>query len=172
MICTRPVLLMAVLIAQPTMAPPAAAQAPGWVVVTGRVVDRADSVPLAGVVVALDSLRGGVPSSRTDSGGRFVLRGSLRPGTAVLSAYNGFYRPLRQQLDVTGASAVDAGTLGMERGPDPLELMVMPWCDRVTRRPRRLAAGTWLEPAPDSAGRRTWRLCDGLLREPRVLPSR
>ena len=141
-------------------------------VVTGRVVDRADSVPLAGVIVDLDSLQGGFPFARTDSAGRFVLRGSLRPGAATLSAHNGFYQPLRQRLDISGASAIDVGTLEMQRGPEPLELMVMPWCERVTRRPPRLEPGTWLELAPDSAGRRTWSLCEGLLREPRVPPAR
>jgi len=165
------ILTAAVLVAQEATAPTAAAQPPVPVVVTGRVIDRADSVPLAGVVVGLDSLRGGVPFARTDSAGRFVLRGSLRPGAATLSLHNGFYRPLLQRLDITGASAIDAGVLGMERGPEPLEYMVAPWCERVTRRPRRLAPGTWVEPAPDSAGRRTWRLCDGLLREPRVPPA-
>ena len=155
-----------------TAAAQAAAQRPVSVVVTGRVVDRADSVPLAGVVVVLDSLRGGAPFARTDSGGRFVLRGSLPAGPATLAVHNGFYQPVRRDLTIAAAGAVDAGTLEMERGPEPLEHMVMPWCERVTRRPRRLAAGTWLEPAPDSAGRRTWRLCDGLLREPRVAPGR
>lgn len=170
---TRLRVLPAVLLtAGPAAAVPAAAQPTVSVVVTGRVVDRADGVPLAGVVVVLDSLRGGSPFARTDSGGWFVLRGSLPAGPATLSANNGFYRSVHHSLVIATAGAVDAGTLQMERGPEPLEYMVVPWCERVTPRPRRLAAGTWLEPAPDSAGRHTWRLCDGLLREPRVPPER
>ena len=150
----------------------AGAQQTVAVVVTGRVVDRADRVPLVGVVVELDSLRGPDTFARTDSAGRFVLRGNVPSGTTTISVQNGFYRPFRQALAVAAAGRVDAGTLELERGPEPLEYMVMPSCERVTRRPRRLVAGTWIEPGPDSAGRRTWRLCDGLLREPRVAPTR
>jgi hypothetical protein len=148
------------------------AQMPVTIVMKGRVVDRADGVPLFGVTVTLDSVGSGVPFAVTDSTGWFVLRVTLPLGHQTLRTNNGFYQPRAETIAIAARGTMDVGTLRLERGPEPTERMVLPSCDRLKRRPTRLRQGTWLQDAPDSAGRRTWLLCDGLLREPRVAPHR
>ena len=161
-------LLTMVAIAGIATSRPVRAQPVVSVVLTGRVVDRVDSIPLVGVVVVADSMRDGIRHARTDSSGRFAIRGRLRVGATSLSVRNVFYLSSSKEVEIVAAGAHDLGVVSLERGPEPAERMLIPWCERVTQRPPALAPGTWLNEARDSAGRPVWHLCDGLAREPRV----
>jgi hypothetical protein len=137
--------------------------------IIGRVLDIADSIPLFAVGVYVDPVTS-LPFARTDSLGRFVFRGTTRAKSVRIRFYNGFYEDDSLFKELASSRDLDTGLTLLRRGPRPIERMVIPWCEPIDRAPERLIPGTWIERDWTSRTRVKWRLCDGYLREPRVLP--
>jgi hypothetical protein len=136
-------------------------------VITGRVVDIADSVALFAVVVQIEPSGSG-SIARTDSAGRFFLRGKLGPQAMKLLFTNGFYESDSIVTQTLTGDTMDIGIMLLKRGKPPLEYLVIPWCEQVTRVPKPITEGMWVQHDSSSRKKSTLTLCDGLLREPRV----
>jgi hypothetical protein len=136
--------------------------------VTGRVLDIVDSVPLFGIGIQLEPILE-VPFARTDSLGRFVFRGTTRSTSLKIRLYNGFYVDDSLFRELPSSGQLDIGVMFLKRGPYPVERMIIPWCEPVDRPPESVPAGMWVARDWRSRVRVKWMLCDGFLREPRVL---
>lgn len=135
-------------------------------VITGRVLDIADSVALFEVVVQIEPFGTGV--ARTDSAGLFLLSVKSRPRSMRLLFTNGFYESDSIVTQVLTGDTVDIGIMLLKRGKPPLEYAVIPWCEQVTRVPKPIPDGMWVQHDSRSRKKSTLMLCDGLLRESRV----
>jgi hypothetical protein len=135
--------------------------------VTGRVVDSRDTIALRGVAVEFNS-NGHITYARTDSSGHFVANVVLRQGALKAEFRNGFYLSTSLQREPDRDSKIDFGTVLLTRGPGPIEYMVIPTCVSVTKKPKVLEDGTWVQRDWGSKRKSKLLLCDGLLREPRV----
>jgi hypothetical protein len=143
------------------------AQPPKQVSVAGRVLDVADSVPLFGVVIEFEPVRG-MPYARTDSVGRFTFRTTTRESFLTIRFHNGFYFSDFVVKEIPSSGSLDIGVVLLRRGPSPTEYAVVPWCEPVDRIPDRLPDGWWIQRDASSKQEKKLVACDGLLREPRV----
>jgi hypothetical protein len=99
-----------------------------------------------------------------DSTHQYQLTYPLRAGRHRLVVRRVGYNVSSVEFTVTDERRLDLGTVVMQRSCCVHEDMVLPTCVRLRVPPRTLREGQWLQPAPDSAGRQTWYLCDGIRR--------
>jgi hypothetical protein len=139
-----------------------AAQRPARVIVALQVID--DSLR-SGIDDAMITIDGAAAQVTSERGGRYRAVALLVPGTYRLHVRRIGYRMRDTLIVVTGDSALSPGVISLRASLFQIhEDMVVPTCVRVWERPATLRPGTWLTPEPDSAGRKSWRLCDGLRR--------
>ena len=137
------------------------------VLVTGRVVDSRDTIPLRGVIVEFNS-DGHIIYATTDSSGHFVANAVLRQGALKADFHNGFYLSTSLERGRGRDNKIDFGMVLLKRGPEPIEYMVIPTCVPLNKRPPVLEEGTWIQRDWGSKRKSKLLLCDGLLRDPRV----
>jgi hypothetical protein len=137
------------------------------IVVRGRVLDAADSVPLFRVVVFFEPGRG-MPYVLSDSLGRFLYRGAASAKNLRVFVHNGFYLSDSLITEIPSKGAIDIGTVLLRRGPYPEERMIIPLCERIDSIPKPLPTGTWIQHGSGWSATRELVLCDGYLHEPRV----
>lgn len=146
-------------------------QRPIHISVTARVADVKDTIPLFGVVAEFNSIRGH-RFARSDSTGQLNLQVVLHDGVLKAQFSNGFYMPVSLERRINSDGAINLGLVLLSRGPPPIEYVVVPWCEAVARRPKSLPDGTWIQRDLNKKHGGKVIVCDGYLREPRVLQTR
>ena len=140
----------------------AISQEPIRIVISVRLIDDSSRTGLESAAIRIDSARVQVTF---DPSGQYRIVSSLRLGTHHLRILRFGYGPRDIAFSVTGDSSLHLGDIALKRSPFVNdEDLVVPVCELVLQKPDTLRVGTWVTPAPDSAGRRLWILCDGLRR--------
>ena len=105
----------------------------------------------------VDSTR--VRSVTEDSAGRYALQVALPIGSHRLTIRAIGYDNHRAEFTVNREGIIDLGSVSMKT-TSYMHADYIPYCVRVSEQPKDLPPLTWLTPAPDSAGKKTWIFCD------------
>lgn len=131
---------------------------PPIVAIEFRLIDDSLGVALSSTAsIRIDSAT--IRPTPADTSSRYRLLVPLRNGSHRLTVRMIGYNARSIEFQVSGDSLVTLGTIGLRQSQLLITADPIPWCERVRIRPATLRAGSWLVPAPDSAGQKTWILC-------------
>ena len=146
-----------ILLAAFALATPAASQEPFRVTLVLRVVDDSTHAGIPDAIFRVDSAQ---VLASMDSTHRYTLSLALPAGSHRLDILRVGYVMHRREVVVAQEGVIVLGTIALRAAVISLSEDLFPLCVRVHERPRTLVPLTWIQPAPDSAGRKTWYFCD------------